>query len=158
MKLSDVKKYIGMLLVGLTVMLGVAGVSNAQDRNDRDRNNMNNNQGDRWRVRTGRTYYRTDSRGVDLLRQAVNEGYRQGFQAGQQDRRNRRGNSWNRNNVYRSANVGYESYVSRSQYQYYFQQGFQKGYYDGYNSRNRYGSNNSILGTILNQIFRPQRY
>ena len=54
--------------------------------------------------------------------------------------------------------MGYESYVDRNQYQYYFQQGFQRGYDDGYNSRARYGSNNTILGTFLNQILRVQPY
>ena len=163
MKLIIFKKYIGISLLGLIVMLGVAGISNAQDnRNDRDRNynnqQNNNNQQERYRVRRGNRYYNTDSRGADLLRQAVNEGYRQGFQAGQADRSGRRRNNWKRNDVYRSGNMGYESYVDSNQYRYYFQQGFQKGYDDGYNSRTRYGSNNSILGTILNQIFRVERY
>ncbi|MGB7210882.1 MAG: hypothetical protein WBD27_19665 [Pyrinomonadaceae bacterium] len=66
--------------------------------------------------------------------------------------------------VYRSGSVGYQSYVNRSQYQYYFQQGFQRGYHgsnsryqEGYNSSYEYGSyeNGSlnILGTILNQNY-----
>lgn len=86
------------------------------------------------------------------------KGYRQGFQAGREDRRNRHKNTWKKNNIYRSGNQGYDSHVDSRQYRYYFQQGFQKGYDDGYNSRNRYGSNNSILGTILNQIFRVEIY
>lgn len=145
MQTSKISKFVGMLLLGLSMTLGAVIVSNAQ-------------QGDRWRVKTGGRYYNTDSRGTDVLRQAVREGYRQGFQAGQEDRRNRHRNNWKRNSVYRSANVGYDSHVGRSQYQYYFQQGFQKGYDDGFNSRSRYGSNDSILDNILNTIFKPQRY
>ena len=153
MRLSNFKKYIGISFLGLTVMLGMAEISYAQG----GRNDQNNNQG-RYRVRRGNKTYNTDSRGADLLRQAVNEGYRQGFQAGQEDRRNRHKNNWKKNNIYRSGNQGYDSHVDSSQYRYYFQQGFQKGYDDGYNRRNRYGSNNSILGTILNKIFRVEIY
>jgi flagellar biosynthesis/type III secretory pathway protein FliH len=152
MKLNNFKKYFRISLLGLAVMLGVAGISNAQGNRD-----DNNNQ-DRYRVRRGNQTYNTDNRGADLLRQAVNEGYRQGFQAGQDDRRRRHRNNWRGNGIYRAGNQGYDTHVDSGQYRYYFQQGFQKGYDDGYNSRTRYGSNNSILGSILNQIFRPERY
>ncbi|MEO7673610.1 MAG: hypothetical protein ABIU09_05980 [Pyrinomonadaceae bacterium] len=66
--------------------------------------------------------------------------------------------------------VGYQSYVNRSQYQYFFQQGFQRGYQDGSNSRYQegyngsyeYGSNENgtlnILGTILNQVLNIQNH
>src|SRR6476659_7546128 len=82
--------------------------------------------------------YRTDERGANLLREAVRRGYREGYQAGVADR-NSRHHNWRRNDVYRSGNMGYESYVGQSYYQHYFQQGFQRGYEDGYYSRNRYG-------------------
>ena len=122
----------------------------------------NNNNSNRFRVFRNGSYYNTDSRGADLLRQAVNAGYQQGFNAGKADRNNRRGSNWNNSNVYRSGTFGYQSYVDRGQYQYYFQQGFQKGYQDGYNSRWQYGSNSnggvSILGTILNQLLNVQKY
>ena len=151
-------------LIGLVLAFGAASVTNAQndrrdDRNRTDdrRDNDNNNQGHRYRVRHGN--YQTDDRGVEVLRQAVNQGYQAGFQAGQQDRSSRRrNNSWRNNQTYRTADMGYDSHVDRSQYQYYFQQGFQKGYDDGYNSRNRYGQNNSVLGTFLNQILNPRPY
>lgn len=102
------------------------------------------------------TYYQTDYRGAELLRQAVNSGYQQGYRQGQLDARNNRNGSYYGNNVYRSGTYGYQSYVDRSQYQYYFQQGFERGYEDGFNNQYRYGyrSNNglNILGTILNGI------
>lgn len=109
-----------------------------------------------YRVYRNGSYYQTDSRGAELLRQAVNSGYQQGYNQGQNDRRYNRGGDYYGNNVYRNGTYGYQSYVDRSQYQYYFQQGFQRGYQDGLNSQTQYGyrSNNSvnILGTILNSI------
>ena len=109
-----------------------------------------------YRVYRNGSYYQTDYRGAELLRQAVNNGYRQGYQQGQVDARYGRNGSYYGNNVYRSGNYGYQSYVDRNQYQYYFQQGFQRGYEDGFNNQYRYGyrSNNglNILGNILNGI------
>jgi hypothetical protein len=128
------------------------------------------NRSDRYRVYRNGSYYNTNRRGADLLRQAVNQGYQQGFQAGRSDRNNRRNNSWTNSNVYRSGNYGYQSYVTQSQYRYYFQQGFQRGYQDGSNSRYQddyngqyeYGYYNngspSILETILNSVLRIQNY
>lgn len=124
--------------------------------------NVYANNNNRYRVYRNGAYYNTDNRGVELLRQAVNAGYQQGIRAGQSDRNSRRNRSWNNSSVYQNGSYGYQSYVDRSQYQYYFQQGFQKGYQDGYNSRNQYGSNNggafNILGTILNQVLNINRY
>jgi hypothetical protein len=116
----------------------------------------------RYRVYRNGGWYNTDNRGADLLRQAVKAGYQQGFAAGRADRNSRRGLNWNSSNVYRSGSYGYQSYVDRSQYQYYFQQGFQRGYQDGYNSRYQYGFNNggsvNILGSIISSILNIQSY
>lgn len=116
----------------------------------------------RYRVYRNGSWYNTDNRGASLLRQAVNEGYRQGFAAGRSDRNRRTNMNWGGSSIYRSGNYGYQSYVDRGQYQYYFRQGFERGYQDGYNSRNQYGSNNggsvNILGTILNSILNIQQY
>ena len=105
--------------------------------------------------RDGR-YYQTDQRGAELLRQAVNSGYQQGFRQGQLDARSRRNSDYYGNNMYRTGTYGYQSYVARDQYQYYFQQGFQRGYEDGFNNQYRYGSRSNtglnILGNILNGI------
>jgi len=109
-----------------------------------------------YRVNHGR--YRTNERGATLLREAVRRGYREGYQAGREDRSNRNRMNWRRHNLYMSGNSGYESYVGQSQYRYYYQQGFQRGYQDGFNSRNRYGDGNDILGSFLNSIFRASRY
>jgi len=122
--------------------------------NNRYTNRMGGSRG--YRIFRNGSYYETDSRGAELLRQAVNSGYRQGFQQGQLDARYGRGSNYYGNNMYRSGTFGYQSYVDRSQYQYYFQQGFQRGYEDGFNNQYRYGyrtnSGINILGTILNGI------
>jgi len=116
----------------------------------------NNNGAGYYRVYRNGSYYQTDSRGAELLRAAVNNGYRQGYRQGQMDAQYRRGGNYYGNDVYRSGVYGYQSYVDRSQYQYYFQQGFQRGYEDGYNNQYRYGyrtnSGLNILGNILNGI------
>lgn len=128
----------------------------------RQNNVRNNNNSNRFRVNRNGSYYNTDQRGADLLRQAVNAGYQQGFNAGKSDRNGRRKSSWSTSNIYRTGTYGYQSYVDRNQYQYYFQQGFQKGYQDGYNSRFQYGSNNggsvNILSSILGSILNIQNY
>ncbi len=115
-----------------------------------------------YRVYRGGSYYQTDYRGAELLRQAVNAGYQQGYRQGQQDRQYRRSGGYYGSNIYRSGSYGYQSYVDRSQYQYYFQQGFQRGYQDGYNSQMRYGyrSGNAvnIIGSILGAILNIREY
>lgn len=116
----------------------------------------------RYRVYRNGSYYQTDRRGADLLRQAVNAGYQQGFRAGQMDRNARRRSSYNNSLIYRNGNYGYRNYVDSRQYQYYFRQGFERGYQDGYNSRSQYGTNNNgslnILGAILQSILNIQQY
>ena len=116
----------------------------------------------RYRVNRNGSWYNTDRRGVDLLRQAVNEGYRQGFAAGRSDRNRRVGLNWGGSTTYRSGTYGWQSHVDRNIYQHYFRQGFERGYQDGYNSRYQYGSNNggtlNILGSILGSILNIQQY
>ena len=133
-----------------------------QQNNARYNNNgrhNNNGRGNRYRVNRNGRYYNTDQRGAELLRRAVNAGYQQGYQAGLNDRNRRRRASWTTNRMYNSGTYGYQTYVDRSQYQYYFQQGFQRGYQDGFNTRNQYGSNGTnILGSILGQILNIQTY
>lgn len=109
-----------------------------------------------YRVYRNGSYYTTDSRGAELLRAAVNNGYSQGYRQGQVDRQYGRRYNYGDASLYRSGTYGYQSYVAQNQYQYYFQQGFQRGYEDGYNSTLRYGyrsgNNFNILGTMLNTI------
>ena len=97
-----------------------------------------------------------------MLRQAVNNGYEEGFRAGQADRQDGWGFSPQDAIGYEDASYGYDGYyVDQSEYQYYFRQGFDRGYEDGYYSRNQYGrysnGNASILGTILETILNLQQ-
>jgi hypothetical protein len=73
-----------------------------------------------YRVYRNGGYYQTDYRGAELLRQAVNSGYQQGYNQGRNDARYGRGSNYYGNNIYRSGTFGYQSYVVRDQYQYYF--------------------------------------
>ena len=127
-----------------------------QNRGYRNYGDSRYNQGRNYRIYRNGSYYTTDSRGAELLRQAVNNGYQQGYREGQMDRSYGRNRGYYSSNVYRSGLYGYQSYIDQNQYQYYFQQGFQRGYEDGFNSRLRYGyrTNNgyNILGGILNTI------
>jgi hypothetical protein len=120
------------------------------------RNRTANADINRYRVNRGGTYYQTDNRGIELLKQAVNSGYQEGYRAGRNDRNRRRSSNYNGSTVYRKANYGYQNYVDTKQYQYYFQQGFERGYDDGFNTRYENGANNNgsinILGNILENI------
>ena len=93
-------------------------------------------------------YYETNQYGADLLRQAVNYGYEQGFRAGEADRQDRWHSNYQGSFAYQDANYGYTGYyVDQDEYNYYFRQGFRHGYEDGFNSRYQYGqySNGSYI-------------
>lgn len=110
-----------------------------------------------YRINRGGSYYNVDQRQYALLRDAVNRGYQQGYNAGIRDRRYGYGDNYYYNDrVYRTGTYGYQSYVNRDLYQYYFQQGFQRGYQDGYNNSYRYGYRTNtglnILGNVLSGI------
>ncbi|HEX3102591.1 MAG TPA: hypothetical protein VHQ01_12395, partial [Pyrinomonadaceae bacterium] len=92
----------------------------------------NNNHRGMYRVNRNGSDYWVDSRGAELLKQAVNRGYQQGYQQGAMAKRRGYGYDYNRETIYRNGTYGYQSFVTRDQYQYYFQQGFQRGYEDGY--------------------------
>jgi len=112
-----------------------------------------------YRYSWGGRYYDTNQYGADLLRQALNNGYAEGFQAGQADRRDGWRFDYRDSYAYQDANYGYNGlYVDQPDYNYYFRQGFRRGYEDGYYSRYRYGVNSggtlnmvaSVLSGILN--------
>lgn len=178
MKLNNLKRTIAVSALGLAAILGTSEIAGAQTNKqirkqqqkvwkqqqkiEKQQQRLENMQAGRYRVYRSGGYYQTDQRGAELLRQAVNRGYQQGFRAGQADRGYRRGYNYGGSSIFRSGNYGYQRYVDSSQYRYYFQQGFQRGYEDGYNSRYRYGSNTggglNILGSILQGILNIQAY
>lgn len=111
-----------------------------------------------YRYGYGGNYYETNQYGRNLLEQAVNEGYREGYYAGRADRDDRWRYGYQDSFAYQDANCGYNGmYVSQSNYNYYFRQGFERGYEDGYYSRSNYGHHTGttiailagVLGTIL---------
>jgi len=109
----------------------------------------------------GGNNYQTNSYGANMLRSAVNNGYAEGYRAGQADRQDRFGGGFQNSYAYQDANFGYNGrYVSQGDYNYYFRQGFDRGYQDGYNSRMQYGQysngNRSILGAVLGTILNLQ--
>ena len=114
-----------------------------------------------FRYNRGGTYYQTNQYGADLLRQAVNNGYREGILAGQADREDRWSSNYRSSYAYQDANYGYDGrYVQQDEYNYYFRQGFSRGYADGFGSNSQYGGytngNNGILANVLSQILNLQ--
>jgi hypothetical protein len=107
----------------------------------------------------GGRHYEINQYGADLLRQAVNFGYEEGFRAGQADREDHWRFSYEDSYAYQDANYGYNGYyVDRDDYNYYFREGFRRGYDDGFYSRSQYGRytdrsytmNDSVLTVVLN--------
>ena len=114
-----------------------------------------------YRYYRGGRRYETNEYGADLLRQAVNSGYEEGFRAGQADQEDGWKSNYRDSYAYQDASYGYDGYyVDQNEYQYYFRQGFRRGYEDGYNSRYQYGNyvdgKYAILAAILSQILNLQ--
>jgi hypothetical protein len=110
--------------------------------------------------RDNNSYYVNDY-GADLLRRAIDNGYEEGFRAGQADRED--GWQYDPENcdAFSDATFGYDGYyVDVNEYQYYFREGFRRGYEDGYYGRYQYGSYSNgkyailanVLGVILNLV------
>jgi hypothetical protein len=109
------------------------------------------------------SWYTINQYGYNVLQQAVNEGYVEGYRAGRADRMDGWRFDYRSSYVYQNASYGYSGYyLDRRDYSYYFRQGFHRGYEDGYYSRYRYGSyrggDYSILGAVLNTILQVQAY
>ena len=136
MKIRNLSKRVGVLVLGLTIILGVglgsAIIVNAQDRypngdpNRRDRN---------------LEQYGNYGGSVELRQTALNSGYNQGFRQGNYDRQNGGQKSNYRNSeVYRRATQDYNSQLgNRELYRRYFREAFDNGY-------NSYSNNQSNPG------------
>jgi len=106
-----------------------------------------------YRYQLNGTYHETNQYGVDLLHQAVNDGYRRGYRAGAADREDHWRFDYMNLPEYREATYGYTgSYVDLDDYSYYFRQGFRRGYQDGYYSRFQYGSSSNGAFSILANV------
>src|SRR6185369_7452184 len=85
-----------------------------------------------YRYNRGGSYYYTSQYGAQMLRDAVQNGYEEGFNAGLSDREDNWGYNYQESFGYQDGSYGYDSYyVGLDDYQYYFRQGFQRGYEDG---------------------------
>lgn len=116
-----------------------------------------------YRYYRGGSYYEINRYGADVLRQAINNGYEEGYYSGRADRQDHWRYDPRGSYAYQDADYGYSGYyVDPGEYNYYFRQGFQRGYRDGYYSRRQYGryynGNYSILGSVLSQVLRLQQY
>jgi len=81
-----------------------------------------------YRYNRGGMYYETNQYGADLLRQAVNSGYQEGFRAGAADREDNWRPDYRNSYAYQDATYGYNGYyVDPEDYRYYFREGFQRG-------------------------------
>ncbi len=110
-----------------------------------------------YRYSYGGRWYSTNSYGARILREAVRDGYREGWYAGQADRMDRWQFDYRNNYGWLDGSYGYPGrYVSQGDYRWYFRQGFERGYRDGYYGRSQYGryDNGSamILPAILGMI------
>jgi hypothetical protein len=116
-----------------------------------------------YRYSRNGSYYYTSQYGAQMIQDAINNGYEEGFRAGQADRYDNWNYDYNDSYGYQDASYGYDSYyVSLDEYNYYFRQGFQRGYDDGYYGRSQYGTYRNgkyeVLGAILQTIFSFARF
>lgn len=116
-----------------------------------------------YRYFRGGSWYRVNYYGADMLRQAIDQGYREGLRAGRADRYDGWRGGYRNSSVWMDASFGYMgSYVSRSEYNYYFRQGFERGYDDGYYGRYRYGravnGDVIIIDAVIRAILDLQRW
>jgi len=106
-------------------------------------------------------WYSVNNYAANILQEAINNGYSEGFRAGRADRQDGWRFSYQDSFAWEDANFGFPGYyVDQSEYNYYFREGFRRGYEDGYYSRYEYGrySNGkyAILGAVLSTILSLQ--
>jgi flagellar biosynthesis/type III secretory pathway protein FliH len=116
-----------------------------------------------YRYRRAGSYYYVNQYGVNLIQEALNDGYQQGFYAGRADRMDSWRYDYDNSYAYQDASYGYYGfYISQSEYSYYFREGFRRGYEDGYYSRDQYGryygGRYGLLDSVLSVIFSAVRY
>jgi hypothetical protein len=116
-----------------------------------------------YRYLRGGRHYVTSVYGVNLIQDALNHGYAEGYRAGRADRMDGWRFDYRNSLAYRDASFGYYGlYVGASDYNYYFREGFRRGYEDGYHSRYRFGrfDNGSyfILDSVRSGIFIAVRF
>jgi flagellar biosynthesis GTPase FlhF len=97
--------------------------------------------------------YETNQYGVNLLKQAVNYGYDQGYRTGEADRMDHARSDFRGSFAYQDANYGYTGfYVDRDDYNFYFREGFRRGYDDGFSRHTEFGVYSNGRGTVLDAV------
>ncbi|HEY7545691.1 MAG TPA: hypothetical protein VID27_12445 [Blastocatellia bacterium] len=110
-----------------------------------------------YRYYRGGRYYHVNRYAADLLQQAINNGYEEGYHAGRADREDGWRFDYQNCYAYEDATFGYTGYyLDLNEYRYYFREGFRRGYTDGYYGRYQYGryydGKYSILAAVLSRI------
>jgi hypothetical protein len=110
-----------------------------------------------YRYNRGGNYYFVNRYAAELLQEAVNNGYAEGYRAGRADRLDNWRFGYEDSFAWQDGNYGFNGYyVDESEYNYYFREGFRRGYEDGYYGRFRYGSHSNgkyaILGAVLSVV------
>jgi hypothetical protein len=106
-----------------------------------------------YRYSRGGHFYEINEYGANVLRQAVNFGYEEGYAAGVADRQDHWAFGYEDSWAYQDGNYGYDGlYVDPDEYNYYFREGFRRGYEDGYYGRFRYGAHVSGHYTVLGGV------
>jgi hypothetical protein len=139
MKTRQLKKKIGAVILGFSIISGVglamsstaqAQYPNAQqDRRDQDRGRDNNG---RWHRRSNDDY--PNWGGSFQLRQtALNAGFNEGLKEGRNDLKKHRRSNFRDSNTYRKATKDYSRRDGdQGLYQRYFREAFENGYGAGY--------------------------
>ena len=97
--------------------------------------------GPSYRYRRDGRYYMTNEIGMEALKQALNQGYKEGVRAGRADREDEWRFDPRSSFAYQDAYYGYDGrHLEQDEYQHYFREGFERGYEDGYYGRRKYGS------------------
>ena len=147
----------------IIVFLGLAVSAQSPSRWIDEKNQIRNDEEvkesgrELFRVYRGDHFYVTDYRGADLLRNGINEGYRQGFITGVKDYASRSYVGHRSSETFKAASIGYKKFIDLDEYQYYFRRGFELGYYDGFDGMARYGNisegarnlNENVMAGIL---------
>jgi hypothetical protein len=110
-----------------------------------------------YRYNRGGNYYYTSQYGAQMLEQAIQYGYEEGYRSGMADRQDGWGYDYMNAFGYQDASYGYDSYyVGLDEYNYYFREGFRRGYEDGFYGRYEYGrytgGRYEVLGAIVQSI------
>ncbi len=117
----------------------------------------------RYRYLRSGTYFVITQYGVNVLRDALNYGYEEGYRAGRADRLDGWPFDYRSCYAYRDANFGYTGfYADQFEYNHYFREGFRLGYEDGYYGRYRYGhvvgSRYYLLDNVMSRTFVVVRF